>query len=331
MAQAEVGDDLQREDPTVLTLEREAAELLGKASAIYCSSGTQCNLLAVLSQCDRGDELIAGQQAHIYHYEGGGASVFGGVMCQPVPLEADGTLDLDRVRSVLKAPLDLHPRSRLLCIENTHNGKALPLKYLNQLRPFGDEHGLKIHCDGARIFNAAIHFGVEASTLAAPFDTVTFCLSKGLGAPVGSILVGSEETIRKARRWKRVLGGGMRQAGIIAAGGLYALRNNRERLLEDHQNATFLSQLLKELPEFELLPAGVNTNMVFVKFSGDPAIFNSQRLRDKGISLPGVHPRTRIMRFVTHLDVSRETILEAVSEIKALLAEHRNDSLRTQS
>jgi threonine aldolase len=237
MAAAEVGDDVYGEDPTVNRLEEISADLLGTEKAIFCTSGTQSNLLALLCHCRRGDEFIVGQQAHTYQYEGGGAAALGSIQPQPLDFEADGTLDLERVASAVK-PDDIHfARTRLLCLENTQSGRVLPLDYLGAARDFVASRALGLHLDGARIFNAAVKLQVAASQIAQHFDSISFCLTKGLGAPIGSLLCGSAELINEARRWRKTLGGGMRQAGIAAAAGLYALENNVERLAEDHENA----------------------------------------------------------------------------------------------
>ncbi|MGH8631522.1 MAG: low-specificity L-threonine aldolase, partial [Burkholderiales bacterium] len=242
MAAAEVGDDVYGEDPTVNRLEALAAQMLGKQAAIFIVSGTQSNLLALLSHCERGDEYIVGQQGHTYKYEGGGAAVFGSIQPQPLDYELDGTLDLAKVEAAIK-PDDPHfAKTRLLCLENTQAGKVLPLEYLRRAREFCNRKGLGLHLDGARIFNAAVDLGVPVTDISREFDTVSVCLSKGLGAPVGSVLCGPKALIAKARRWRKVLGGGMRQAGVLAAAGIYALNNHVERLKEDHDNARLLAQ-----------------------------------------------------------------------------------------
>ena len=242
MAVAAVGDDVFGDDPTVNALEAKTAALLGKESAVFVPSGTQSNLIALMAHCQRGDEYIVGQLAHTYKYEAGGAAVLGSIQPQPIDMEPDGSLSLDRVASVIK-PDDSHfARTRLLCLENTHTGKVVPLEYLRSARTCVDDRGLALHLDGARIWNAAVAMGVPPATVAEPFDSVSVCLSKGLGAPVGSVLVGTARLIAEARRWRKMLGGGMRQAGIIAAAGIYALDHHIDRLADDHANA----QLLRE-------------------------------------------------------------------------------------
>ncbi|MCW5622370.1 MAG: low-specificity L-threonine aldolase, partial [Burkholderiales bacterium] len=242
MAAAEVGDDVYGEDPTVNRLEVLAAGLLGKEAALFVPTGTQSNLLGVMAHCERGDEYLVGQQAHTYKYEGGGAAVLGSIQPQPLEFEPDGSLDLERAAAAIK-PDDSHfARTRLLCLENTQGGKVLALDYLERAHAFARAHGLGLHLDGARLFNAAVEQGVPVGEIARWFDTVSVCLSKGLGAPVGSVLCGSAGHIAKARRWRKVLGGGMRQAGVLAAAGIYALENHIERLAEDHANARRLAR-----------------------------------------------------------------------------------------
>jgi threonine aldolase len=304
IAEAEVGDDVYGEDPSVNRLQSLAADLLGKESALFCSSGTQGNLLAVMSHCERGDEYIVGQHAHTYRFEGGGAAVLGSVQPQPMEFLEDGTLDLDEVAGNIK-PEDFHfARTRLLCLENTQEGKVLPLDYLKKASGLTRKHGLSLHLDGARIFNAAVKLRVQPTEIARHFDTVSFCLSKGLGAPVGSLLVGPKEIIDKARRWRKVLGGGMRQAGILAAAGIYALTHNIERLSEDHENAGVLAHGLAQFEQLHLDPSKVQTNMVF--FIMEPSRFKALQahLRERGIFISG---REKV-RLVTHLDITTDDV-----------------------
>lgn len=300
MMAAPVGDDVYGEDPTVNRLEHFGAELLGKQAAIFAPSGTQTNLLALLSHCGRGDEYIVGQQAHTYLYEGGGAAVLGSIQPQPLEFEADGSLDLDKVARFIK-PDDPHfAITRLLCLENTTGGKILPMEYLSRAREFCDDHGLALHLDGARAFNAAVGLKRPIADIAAPFDSISICLSKGLGAPVGSLLVGSEDLILRARRWRKMLGGGMRQAGILAAAGLYALENNVNRLDQDHKNAKKLASLLSSIDGLEVSAA--QTNMVFVTLPENPHNNLVEFMKARGISLSSGTP----CRLVTHKDVSSE-------------------------
>jgi threonine aldolase len=300
MARAPLGDDVYGEDPTVNRLQACLAERLGFAAALFVPSGTMSNLLGLLAHCERGEEYIVGQQAHTYKYEGGGAAVLGSIQPQPIEMEADGSLDLARVAAYIKED-DFHfARTRLLALENTMQGKVLPLDYLSRARSLTRERGLGLHLDGARLFNAAVRLGVEAREIARHFDSVSVCLSKGLGAPVGSLLCGSQELIGTARRWRKMLGGGMRQAGMLAAAGLYALEHQVERLAEDHANAQLLAEQLRGLG-FEVEP--VQTNMVYVQM-GDQAGALKARAAEQGIRLSSA-PRTRL---VTHLDFHAEHI-----------------------
>ncbi len=300
MAQAEVGDDVYGEDPTVNRLQSIAAEMLGTEAALFATSGTQSNLLGVMSHCERGDEYIVGQRAHTYRFEGGGAAVLGSIQPQPIDFQEDGTLDLAEVARNIK-PNDFHfARTRLLCLENTQEGKVIPLDYLKRASALAKEHRLSLHLDGARVFNAAVKLNVPVREIAGHFDTVSFCLSKGLGAPVGSVLVGSKEIIEKARRWRKVLGGGMRQAGILAAAGIHALSHHVDRLAEDHNHARMLAEGLAQIKDLGVDPSKVQTNMVF--FTLEPSRFKALEayLKERGILISG---RERV-RLVTHLDVT---------------------------
>ena len=312
MAQAEVGDDVVREDPTVNKLEEMAADMLGKQSAILATSGTQSNLLGLLSHCDRGDEYIVGQNAHTYRYEGGGAAVLGSIQPQPLEFEPDGSLNLDAVESKVK-PDDFHfARTRLLCLENTQGGKVLPLPYLAQAKKLTDRLGLKLHLDGARAFNAAIASDVPIHDVAEPFDSVSICLSKGLGAPVGSVLCGSDEIVGKARRWRKMLGGGMRQAGIVAAAGVVALSENVERLAEDHDNARAFGKGLADIEALRFDAAAVQTNMLFITIPDGREDEFREHLSRNGIVISAGNP----VRLVTHLDISKTDIERALDVFK---------------
>ena len=311
MAAAEVGDDVFGEDPTVNRLETAAAEMLGTAAAIFASSGTQTNLLAVMSHCGRGDEYIVGQEAHTYKFEGGGAAVLGSIQPQPLDFESDGTLDLSKVERVIK-PEDFHfARTRLLCLENTQAGKVIPLSYLEQAAAFAKRHNLSLHLDGARIFNAAVKLDVPVREIARHFDSISFCLSKGLGAPVGSLLCGSKELIEKARRWRKVLGGGMRQAGMLAAAGLVVLADHVERLAEDHANARLLAEGLSQIGGVSLDLSIVHTNMVFFSLNRGTHEELASYLKQRGIL---IFPRNPI-RLVTHLDVTTEDVKRLIVEV----------------
>lgn len=309
MAAAEVGDDVYGEDPTVKRLEALAAEMLGTEAALFVTSGTQSNLLAIMTHCGRGDEYIAGQTAHCYRFEGGGAAVLGGVQPQPINVEADGTLDLDKVRAAIK-PHDPHfARTRLLCLENTQAGRVLPLDYLARARALAREKGLAFHLDGARLFNAAVALGVEPRQIAGHFDSVSVCLSKGLGAPVGSLLCGGGEFVAEARRWRKMLGGGMRQAGVLAAAGIVALSGNVARLAEDHANARRLADGLSAIKGVAVLPPGARTNMVFLCIHSGLERPLASFLREKGILVAG----RESIRLVTHRDVTAEDIDRVVA------------------
>jgi threonine aldolase len=312
MARAEVGDDVYGEDPTVNRLQSLAANMLGKEASLFTSSGTQSNLLAVMSHCERGDEYIVGQQAHTFRYEGGGAAVFGSIQPQPLDFREDGTLDLHEVAGAIK-PNDFHfARTRLLCLENTQGGNVLPLDYLAGAAALARDHNLSMHLDGARIFNASVKLGVSVEEIAQHFHTVSFCLSKGLGAPVGSILAGPKDLIDKARRWRKVLGGGMRQAGVLAAAGIVALTDHVERLSEDHANAKHLAEGLSHIGALGIHPEKVQTNMVF--FSLKPACFASLQaaMKSQGILIGG---REKV-RLVTHLDVTRDDVETVIRAFK---------------
>lgn len=312
MINAPVGDDVYGEDPTVNNLEKLAAEMLGKEAAVFAASGTQSNLIGLLSHCQRGDEYIVGQHAHTYKYEGGGAAVLGSIQPQPLDLSNDGTFDLDKVKSSIK-PDDFHfARTRLLCIENSHNGLALPMDYIEQLQPFAQQNGLNLHLDGARLFNAAVKHEVSAAKLAAPFDSISICLSKGLGAPVGSVLCGKREIIAEARKWRKMVGGGMRQAGILAAAGIHALENHVKRLAEDHQNAEKLAEGLAEIEEITVEIQPAQTNMVFIQVGEEGEEELPTFLQSKEISISD----GRRIRLVTHLNISSGDIDKAVHAFK---------------
>jgi len=305
MAGAPLGDDVYGEDPTVNRLESWLAERLGFAAALFVPTGTMSNLLGLMAHCERGDEYIVGQQAHTYKYEGGGAAVLGSIQPQPLDNQADGSLDLDQVAAAIKAD-DFHfARTRLLALENTMQGKVLPMEYLAAARAFTREKGLSLHLDGARLYNASVKLGVDAHEITRHFDSVSVCLSKGLGAPVGSVLCGSSEFIAKARRLRKMVGGGMRQAGLLAAAGLYALEHQVERLADDHANATALGKALADLG-FNVEP--VQTNMVYVTM-GEKAEALKSFAAERGIKLSAAAR----LRMVTHMDVSRGQIEQVVA------------------
>ena len=312
MLAAEVGDDVYGEDPTVNRLEALAAATLGKEAAVFVCSGTQSNLLALLSHCERGDEYIVGQQGHTYKYEGGGAAVLGSIQPQPLDYEADGSLDLGRVESAIK-PDDPHfAKTKLLCLENTQGGKVLPLEYLKRAQEFTRARGLGLHLDGARIFNAAVDQKVPVSEVSRYFDSVSVCLSKGLGAPVGSVLCGTKALVAKARRWRKVVGGGMRQAGVLAAAGIYALENNVERLATDHENARALSRALTGIEGVTVAPNGAQTNMLYINVELQRSVRMREVLKSQGILISGQGS----IRLVTHLDVDRADMDRVAASVK---------------
>ncbi len=294
MATAPVGDDVYGEDPTVNKLESLAAGMAGMEAGIFVSSGTQSNLLALLSHCERGDEYIAGQDAHTYRYEGGGAAVLGSIQPQPCAFNAQGELDLDLVKQLIK-PIDNHfARTRLLCLENTQGGKVLSLDYLHRAREMCLANDLSLHLDGARVFNAAVKLGVPLADISSQVDSISICLSKGLGAPVGSVLCGKRELIAKARRWRKVLGGGMRQSGIIAAAGIYALEHHIDRLAIDHRHAEEIASGLQDLAGIQVL--SVNTNMLMIETRNGDFTALRKHLAAHDILISGG-------RLVTHLDI----------------------------
>lgn len=312
MLAAELGDDVYGEDPTVNRLEQRLAQDLGFAAALFVPTGTMSNLLGLMAHCERGDEYIVGQQAHTYKYEGGGAAVLGSIQPQPLDMEQDGSLDLARVEAAIKQD-DFHfARTRLLALENTMQGKVLPLDYLADARAFTRDKDLALHLDGARLYNAAVRLGVEAREITRHFDSVSVCLSKGLGAPVGSVLCGSEALIGKARRLRKMVGGGMRQAGVLAAAGLYALDHQIERLVEDHANADSLAAGLRELG-YAVEP--VQTNMVYVQV-GERAAALKAFCAERGIRLSAA-PR---LRMVTHLDVDASAMAQVIDAFAAFRA-----------
>ncbi len=312
MAAAEVGDDVYGDDPTVNRLEAVLAERVGKQAGLFVPSGTQSNLVALMTHCGRGDEYIAGQEAHCYVNEAGGAAVLGSIQPQPIANQPDGTLKLEDIEAAIK-PDDVHfARTRLLALENTIGGKVVSLDYMKQATDLAHARGLATHLDGARLFNAAVKLGVAAKEVARGFDTVSVCLSKGLGTPVGSVLLGPKDFIDKARRNRKILGGGMRQAGILAAAGLYALEHNVERLAEDHALAEKLAAGLSRFEALRVKPAA--TNMVFLEVAGADGTAFENFLRQRGVAM---HSRYGRQRWVTHLDVEEADVdaaLEAVAE-----------------
>jgi len=326
MADAPVGDDVLGDDPTVIALEAEVAELLGFEAAVFVPSGTQSNLVGVMTHCARGDEYIVGQEAHTYRYEAGGAAVLGSVQPQPLNNAADGTIPLPDIEAAIK-PHDAHfARTRLIALENTIGGRVLPAGYAAAVRELAAARGLSMHLDGARLWNAAVKQGVSPRTIAQDFDSVSVCLSKGLGAPVGSVLCGGRDFIREARRGRKMLGGGMRQAGIIAAAGRYAIAHNIPRLAEDHENAARLAAGLARHAELAVAP--VQTNMVFVGVPETIAAAFNAHLAAEGVRPYGaaeaVRPSgTARQRWCTHLDVARADVDAAIASVDRFFAQRR--------
>jgi threonine aldolase len=305
MLEAELGDDVFGDDPTVNRLQERAAQMFGMDAALLFPTGTQSNLAALMSHCQRGDEAILGSEAHSYRYEAGGLAVLGSIQPQVVQNRADGTLDLAEVEAAIK-PDDPHfARTKLLALENTIGGKPLPRAYLENAIALGRKRGLGMHLDGARIFNACAHEKIDVKSMVRGFDTVSSCLSKGLGTPAGTVLVGKKDLIEKAKRARKMLGGGMRQAGVIAAAGLYALEHNVERLQVDHDNAARLAKGLREMG----LEVAQQTNMVFADVGAARLAELVEHLKRNGV-LVLARPN---MRLVTHLDVDAAGIVRALS------------------
>jgi threonine aldolase len=308
MAAAEVGDDVYGDDPTVNRLQAVIAERFGRESALFFPTGTQCNLAALMAHCGRGDEYLVGQEAHTYKYEQGGAAVLGSIQPQPLEHEAHGGIALDRIAAAIKSN-DYHfSRTRLLALENTIGGRVLPPDYQREATALAHARGLATHLDGARIYNAIVKRRVDEREGAAGFDSVSICLSKGLGAPAGSVLTGSRDFIEAARRWRKVLGGGMRQAGVLAAAGLYALENHVQRLAEDHDNAEYLAAGLSAAG-LKVTPP--QTNVVYVELAPAHTEPLKAHLKSREIIATVVSPRMRLM---THLDLPRakiDTVLQA--------------------
>lgn len=324
IASAEVGDDVYGEDPTVNLLEEESARLLGKESALFIPSGTMGNLAAVLTHCERGSEIILGDKAHIFLNEAGGAAALGGIQPHIIPNQENGTLSQEDIRDAIRFDDIHHPRTRMIALENTQNmcgGVALTPEYTRSVGELTREKALKLHLDGARIFNASAALGVEPSELAAPVDSVMFCLSKGLGAPVGSVLCGDSGFISRARRTRKMLGGAMRQAGLLAAAGLYALQNNLPLLGEDHRRARELSQGLSGLPGTSLMVSEPATNMVYLKLEPDlpfDAADIKEKLKEHGILIG--YENLQLVRLVTHLWIRDQDIPVVIQGFKEVFS-----------
>jgi threonine aldolase len=325
MYEAELGDDVYAEDPTVNRLEERAAALLGKPAALFVTSGTQGNQVAVLTHCTRGDELVVGDQSHILHYEVGGASALAGAQSRAVPTQPDGTLALDDVQAALRDRTDFHnPFTRLICLENTHNrcgGAVLRPEYLRRMRELAHANDVAVHLDGARLFNAAVALGLPVSSMVQDVDSVTFCASKGLAAPVGSLLCGETDWIERARRWRKMLGGGMRQAGVIAAGALYGLEHMVDRLAEDHANARRLAEGLAAIPGIAINPTRVESNILVcsVTAGGRSTMAVVEAFAARGILISEFD--RRLIRMVTHYGIEAPHIEATLSAARAVFRE----------
>ena len=319
MAEAEVGDDVFGEDPTVNRLEAMAAERLGKEAAVYVVSGSMANLVAGLTHCQRGDEAIMGSDAHIFHNEVGSFSMLGSIHVRTVPNDAGGMMDPDQVEAAVR-PANIHqPRTALICLENTHNrcsGAVLDREYTAVIGDIAHRHDAALHIDGARLFNAAVSLGVSPAELAGPADTVSFCLSKGLSCPVGSLVVGSRDLIDRARKNRKVLGGGMRQAGIIAAAGVVALDTMVDRLSEDHDNARRMAKGLAAMPGLNLDPESIQSNIVIFEVADRPAPEFINALKDRGVLIS--YTGGRRVRMVTHNGITAQDVAEVLTVVEAV-------------
>ena len=313
MRAAPLGDDVFGDDPTVNALQERIAADLGFEAALFMPTGTQSNLCALMSHCERGDEYIVGQMAHTYRWEGGGAAVMGSIQPQPLPNQGDGTLLLSDIEAAIK-PDDAHfARTRLLALENTWGGQVLPMAYVQAATALAQRRGLARHLDGARLFNAAVASGVRAREITQHFDSVSVCFSKGLGTPAGSALCGSRDLISRAHRWRKMAGGGMRQAGVLAAAALHALDHHVERLAEDHANARLLAEGLQGLPGVTV--AMPHSNIVFIDLAADKPADTVAQLRKHGVLATGLYK----LRLVTHLDVGRSGVERAVVVLRDVL------------
>ena len=323
MAAADVGDDVFGDDPSVNALQERIAALLGKEAALFVPSGTMSNLSALMSHCQRGDEALVGQLAHTYRYEAGGGAVLGSIQPQPLPQQDDGTLALTDIEAAIK-PDDAHfARTRLLCLENTWNGKLLPQAYIEAATALARSRGLATHLDGARLFNAGVASGAPVIDIARHFDSVSVCFSKGLGAPVGSALCGSAALIARAHRLRKMLGGGMRQAGLLAAAALYALDHHVERLADDHASAGWLADGLARIEGVTVvLP---QTNIVFASLADGRTLALLAHLKQRGVLATGLIG----LRFVTHLDVDAAGIDRAVAAVSEFMSSDTTDTPRT--
>lgn len=323
MAEAEVGDDTYGEDPTVNRLEAMAAERFGKEAGLLVLSGTMGNLVSMLTHCGRGDEAIMGNRAHTFTSEQGGAAGMGGIHSCTLPTQPDGTLRLEDIEASIRVDNEHYPRTKLICIENTHNnmgGRVIGVDYMHKVGALAQKHNIKVHVDGARIFNSAVALGIDAAALAEDADSLTFCLSKGLACPTGSLIVGDKAFIREARRNRKIVGGGMRQAGIWAAAGIVALNEMIERLDDDHRNAKRLAEGLSDIPGIKTDPSVVETNIVFFELTSDKITPQALAagLKQNGIII-GSGPSRRI-RMVTHYGIESEHIAKAIAAFAKVMA-----------
>ncbi len=327
MVNAEVGDDVYGEDPTINELEDYTAKLLGKEAAVFMPSGTMTNQVGLRVHTEPADEIILESQAHIYYYEGGGPAALSGVMCRLIPGQ-NGIFTAADLQKALH-PANIHfPKTKLVCLENTHNrggGTIYPLSTVREIGQICREQALKLHLDGARLWNACVATGVSEAEYAEPFDTVSVCFSKGLGAPVGSALVGSKASIARARRFRKMFGGGMRQAGFIAAGALYALKHHRQRLAEDHENAKILATGLKDIAGIKIDPATVQTNIVIFETENISAPLLAAKLQEKGVSLLAMGENK--LRAVTSLMVRRSQVEQVPSLVEVALQDDTKVSI----
>jgi threonine aldolase len=322
MFAAELGDDVFTEDPTTNTFEKKAAELVGMEAALLVSSGTQANLVSVLTHCARGEEIVLGTMSHIFLNEAGGVSALGGIHPHTIPNQEDGTLKIDDIRAAVRGDNEHWPRTRLLCLENTHNrchGAPLTPAYVDQAATCAREYGLKVHCDGARIFNAAVALDIDVKELTRSIDSLSFCLSKGLSAPVGSVVCGTSAFIAEARRTRKVLGGGMRQCGIIAAPGMVALETMIERLKDDHTNAHRFAEGIKDIPGLSIDTERVYTNIIYFDLVNEKLTSQQfmSELEKRGVKFLDTGPRR--FRAVTHYGIEQDDIDRALDVIRSVL------------
>ena len=322
MYRAEVGDDVYGEDPTTNRLQAMAAARMGKEAALFVVSGTMANLVALLTHCGRGDEVILGDRSHTFLFEAGGSASLGGIHHWAVPNQPDGTLRLEDVAAAVRLDDPHAPRTRLLCLENTHNrcgGAVLSVQYTDAACALAHSHGLRVHIDGARIFNAAVALGIPARDLVRDADSVAFCLSKGLSAPVGSLLCGSAAFIREARRWRKAVGGGMRQCGVIAAAGVVALEEMVDRLAEDHANARRLAEGIAAVSGLEIDPGKVQTDIVILSVDPERATASQlvEALRARGVQMGATGPSQ--IRAVTHYGIGAADVDAAIAAVRAAM------------